>query len=41
MDMSTVLIAAMVLMMVLMVGGMVAGAAWSIIHRRGRHQRDD
>jgi hypothetical protein len=41
MDMSTVLIVAMVLMMVVMCGGMMAGAVWAIIRRRGRHQRHD
>jgi hypothetical protein len=41
MDMSTVLIIAIVLMMVLMFGAMVVGAAWAIIRRRGRHERDD
>jgi hypothetical protein len=41
MDMSTVFIVAMVLMMAVMFGGMVVGAAWAIIRRRGRHQRDD
>jgi hypothetical protein len=34
MDMSTVLIVAMVLMMVVMCGGMMAGAVWAIFRRR-------
>jgi len=34
MDMSTVLIVAMVAMMVLMMGGMVAGGAWAMLRRR-------
>jgi hypothetical protein len=40
MDVSTVLIVVMVLMMVVMCGAMVAGAAWAFIRRRGRRQRD-
>jgi hypothetical protein len=34
MEMSTVLIVAMVLMMVVMCGGMMAGAVWAMVRRR-------
>jgi hypothetical protein len=34
MEMSGVLIAVMVVMMVVMCGGMMAGAVWSIVRRR-------
>ena len=34
MDISTVLIVAMVLMMLVMCGGMVAGGVWALIRRR-------
>ena len=34
MEMSTVLIVAMVLMMVVMFGGMVFGAVWAVLRRR-------
>lgn len=40
MDMSTVLIVAMVAMMVVMCGGMIAGAGWAII-KRGRRDHDE
>jgi hypothetical protein len=40
MDMSTVLIAAMVLMMVVMCGGMIFGAIWAIGRRR-QHRHDE
>jgi hypothetical protein len=40
MDVSTVLIAAMVLMMVVMCGGMMAGAVLAIF-RRGRDRHND
>jgi hypothetical protein len=39
MEMSTVLIVAMVLMMVVMCGGMMAGAVWAFVRRR--RGRDD
>jgi hypothetical protein len=34
MEMSTVLIAVMVLMMVVMCGGMMVGAVWAMVRRR-------
>jgi hypothetical protein len=37
MGMSTVLIVAMALMMVVMMGGMVAGGVWARIRRRRDH----
>jgi hypothetical protein len=37
MDGSTLLVIAMVLMMVVMCGGMVAGAVWAFIRRRRGH----
>jgi hypothetical protein len=40
MDMSTVLIAGMVVMMVVMCGGMVATAVWAMLRRR-RDRSDD
>jgi hypothetical protein len=41
MDMSTVFIIAMVAMMVVMCGGMIAGGAWAFVKRRRRHQGDE
>jgi hypothetical protein len=42
MDMSTVLIGAMVLMMVVMCGGMIAGGIWAIFRRhRGDGESED
>jgi hypothetical protein len=38
MDMGTALIVAMVLMMVVMCGGMMAGALWAIVRRRRDRQ---
>jgi hypothetical protein len=40
MDMGGILIVAMVLMMVIMCGGMIAGGAWALM-RRHRGNRDD
>ena len=41
MEMSTVLIGAMVVMMVVMCGGMIAGAGLAIFRRRRRDQGDE
>lgn len=41
MDMSTVLIIGMVLMMVVVCGGMMAGAVWTFVRRRRDQDGND